>query len=128
MGSDTQTINMAQVEAIYDIAGLLLRGSERVRPADLADEAGQLPLLIGPCFHCGTGYVLTLPSPCPRCGITLRRVVHPLWMLHPRLSSFYRRWLSVKVVLLRWTPESVKTVWRLMDAIATILARFRAGA
>lgn len=110
-------------DAASVVARYLMVVANRTTLADLADENGQLPLFIGPCFHCGVGYVTHLPCPCPNCGMPLRRIVHPLWTMTPGLVRLYRRWLRIKLWVWSWTPTPVQAMWLLGKGIVELQER-----
>jgi len=67
-----------------------------IRPADLVPPGTQIPLFIGPCFHCGQGMVHQLPHTCPSCGSYLTAIAPPeITTAGPRMK---RLWLW----LFRW--------------------------
>jgi hypothetical protein len=88
---------------VADLASDILLFREVVKPTilpgDLTTPGDQIPLFIGPCFHCGEGLVPKLPNTCPVCGHYLTRIV-PSEMVDagPRMKRLWlwlTRWQDV---------------------------------
>ncbi len=87
--------------------GVLMRPPvETQRPGDVTPVGAQIPLFIGPCFHCGQGFVHKLPCKCPSCGSFLQEIV-PASIMGAK-PWMQRLWLK----LTRWQRFSE----RLLDA------------
>ena len=83
---------------LTDFAVALILGpkTKTIRPADLVPPGAQIPLFIGPCFHCGQGLVHQLPHTCPSCGSHLTSIVPPeVATAGPRMRKLWLR-------LFRW--------------------------